>query len=221
MAEIFFPRLPSEYAVVDYDVINDTFSVIAREVQGQLNEHNFELDMITTVAQMEGDIYARTYSEATAYDPDIDYGAPNAVPVVAVGSWQVIRDYEGQSTGGFLWVMFSAQIDPGDDQMAYHPDGIQLAIRVNGAVIWESCTGSGDYDQDPIFIADVDIDAYPKRGMHTYGCSYKAAVVCEALVPVNNGRFVVEVLATVGTVPGSTRDCFIAGQELIIIDLVQ
>mgnify|MGYP003648536721 CR=1 FL=1 len=100
-------------------------------------------------------------------------------------SWQVIKSISGTTQNALMWAVCSffhfqesrsnvaeeaAQFDSGD-----FADGCaQYALRYNGAIIWETATGSAEPDNDPI--AD--------RELHG-----PAALTLDAVFPVVAGEF--------------------------------
>ena len=61
---------------------------------------------------------------------------------------------------------------------------VQYGLRFNGAVIWESVTGTAEPDNDP----------YAERELHG-----PAALVLEAIVPATDGPFIVELVGRCST----------------------
>jgi hypothetical protein len=57
--------------------------------------------------------------------------------------------------------------------------GHQFALRLNGEILWETCTGSGEIDNDKF--SELSFTG-PK------------AVTIDAIVPVNAGEFVLEIV---------------------------
>lgn len=147
--------------VVDTDVINDNFLPIADEVAGSLNEHNINSDQkVLTRKQLSEDAAFVLHSTVPLADKTpspVDYSKNKHWDrgiIRTSDDWQT-WDVDGlsmtfETVGGTTWVCASGQITAG----ANTPSGFQkgfgynVALMLDGVVIFDSLLGSGDTSTD-------------------------------------------------------------------------
>lgn len=140
----FPPKRVWDLQVAGVDDVNEDVWEFVDGVNGNLGEHNWAVDAITTLANVEEDAVFRLYH---AYE-EVESGNPGASPTgtytitnAGGGSWQRIGDmlieFDG---GGVLWITGSLA--------AARLDGVAFGIRLDGRVIPDSIQPARDSDQD-------------------------------------------------------------------------
>ena len=135
------------------------------------------------------DIETATPNYVPPYGPSVATRMDEARNLANRPSWQNVATLSGTAQSCAMWVMasfFHYQVDwPNqaefteviDDELV---DGTaQYALRYNGAIIWESATGTAEPDNDPI----------ASRELHG-----PCGITLDAIIPVTDGDFKIELV---------------------------
>lgn len=144
----------------------------------------------------------------------------NFIWMISRGGWNRIDDMILEITtpaqGAQLWIQFSAQFElwrgSGISIVSDIDWGTMLAIRVDGAVIYESLVGSGEIDNDPASEA-----AGVRNAPALWGRRYPVSMDCVADVPP--GVHTVEVVFYSESANYDTKH-FVSNRELIVLEML-
>jgi hypothetical protein len=155
---LFYPRDPVVASdVLDLDVINSAMQDAQSEISGELNEHNFSTfaledavdpntGLLPQVDHVEMDFALAIHHTSSSADP---YGGPFEL-VRKSTSWSPIvgSTLEFDTTGGNVHIVASWQMN---HTIAYSLDpGLMYAFEVDGNVLPDAMTGSGDIGNDMV-----------------------------------------------------------------------
>jgi len=144
------------------------------------------------------DPHLRHHDYIPPYGPTTHLGISGASKVNNTPSWKALKTLEGSAQASTLWIMCSFMhtqismpngLESAEDRESEESrnttrGAVQYGLRFNGAVIWESVTGTAEPDNDP----------YAERELHG-----PAALVLEAIVPATDGPFIVELVGRCST----------------------
>lgn len=135
--------------VVDVDEFNENMSLYASEMNGGLNEQNFQQGIMADIiaaGACETDIMARTYAKQTKVDPHAAVSSMEAVPHGT--RWVGISASEKSivSRGGPALVIISFQIHC--PTIPSGMSGLNFAVEVDGAISANTLLGTGDQSND-------------------------------------------------------------------------
>tara|TARA_R100001163_G_scaffold64292_1_gene58191 strand:- start:393 stop:1187 length:795 start_codon:yes stop_codon:yes gene_type:complete len=128
-------------------------------------------------------------------------------------SWQSLKSINGTMQNSSLWIIASVSLIQEDQPFQGEPEsffdkhtvadgGVQLALRLNGAIVWETATMAATEDSDPI----------GNRELHG-----PASPVLDAIVPVTAGPFTLELVGRCTNVEDFTVTYLLEG-DLIAIE---
>jgi hypothetical protein len=145
---------------------------------------------------------------------------PNFVWMISRGGWARIDDMiitlNTPAQGAQLWIQFSAQFElwrgKNFDIVSDVDWGAQFAIRVDGAVVYESLVGSGELDNDP-----ASEGAGVRNAPAIWGRRYPVSMDC--IVEVPPGAHVVEVVFYSESANYDTSH-FVSNRELIVLEML-
>lgn len=153
-------------------------------------------------------------------NPDEDGIPDNFVWMISRGGWSRINDMILETTtpaqGAQLWIQFSAQFELWEGTSVNTISGLDwgtmLAIRVDGAVIYESLVGTGELENDPVSEA-----AGVRNAPAIWGRRYPISMDC--IVNVPPGAHTVEVVYFSESANYATKH-FVSNRELIILEML-
>ena len=160
-----FPKFPLlNTRVPDLEDTNANFYEVAEEVNGRLNEHNWDKSSSNgfTASHLATDLFV-WHSAGVSQGIDANTDGPSSATFTPTGgNWDKVfpdpqwRTVDSMSvsftaTGGLLWILASWQLRPNDQREAISSenrvDGTpcpSFALRINGTVLSESTMGSLD-----------------------------------------------------------------------------
>lgn len=145
-----YPRyfLSANY-VVDPDEMNENIAMFSTEVNGGLNEQNFQADI--TQALIEGalteyDIMARSYAKQTGVDPHAAVGTMERVPHAT--RWSGISASEKSIVARGGWALVIISFQSRFPTIPSGMSGLNFAIEVDGSVNPNAMLGTGDQGND-------------------------------------------------------------------------
>tara|TARA_Y100001973_G_C5201170_1_gene337816 strand:+ start:1216 stop:2010 length:795 start_codon:yes stop_codon:yes gene_type:complete len=184
------------YEVVSSEDINENFREALTEINGNLGEQNFRLNSFTS-EDMKNDTAIRMYHRnvwVNAFEPVTTwsgaYTSDNGqrenflcTRMHLLGNseeFQPIADLSVDlvTDNSVLWIMSSVQISlwPID---SIDMEGLQLALRVDGAIVYETLSGGLDLENEPDGVG-TDNRCVP--------------VTIDAVVPVTGGVHKIEIV---------------------------
>lgn len=166
-----YPPYPiKDGQVIGIDALNENFLGYTEELSGSLNEHNFSAKLGAPVARtaLAADAAHIIHRSVPGGGDDAD-AIPNVNDYVDRANWLTLRQRDGWQTfmsstgthvrgmglrmnarGGMCWICGSINIHTGDIydsgtsaamQLGF---GYNIAIQIDGNVVFESILGSGD-----------------------------------------------------------------------------
>lgn len=177
---------------MDLDALNENFEVVVQEMQGNLNEHNWAANAFTDAEDYALGAVIRVRQFAAEVVPMAAISPPPAstAAVVSGTPYRALPDFEWgqvitqtvQTDVSALWIMASFQHSVSDPAGSVQRSGIQYAIRLDGTVLTETITGSGERQ------TDVNGEGYDGDGTNM-------GFVVDAVVPVTAGPHQIELVA--------------------------
>ena len=216
---------PKDGAVVEIDDLNRSFSSIASELDGGLNEHNWTKDTFHRTGCDE-DVAIETWQSKLAVDPELDLDDPaNDIFKIRVSKgWQKITSMTAEVTTGktTLWIIGNLQ------HIGAWRGCCQYAVQVNGTVINETITGVSGQGYDSYHESwDTDDNTpsptYNSYNRITFGPGIMVpwmAVGLDAVIDVPSGIHDVAIVARVlSSTPESGAKFHVKNRELIVLSL--
>lgn len=210
MAYWFPTYLPSSLHTVDIDDINGTFTVLWDTTVGGLTSDNIAEGAFLKGDVALGDVYRwhratnvvdHTWNRTSGWTAALAAGVRQ---FHRRGVWEPVEGYtkEIDTRGGVFRIVASFQADDDDDYYGGTTNpagasyGAKYAIRVNGRIIWESSTGSGEEDNERYEpAATTAVVGATRRGKYV-------PVRIKAMVALPPGRHLLELV--IRTPPIST-----------------
>lgn len=193
---------------MDLDALNTNFELVVQEMQGRLNEHNWASGAFTSDEATTKGAVLRVKQSAEEVVPFVVTGTPPATAGAVVSGtpfvlspnyeWDVIMTHVVKTDATNLWVMTSFQHSVSDVASTART-GIQYAIRLDGVVLTETITGSGERFTDP-------------NGEGIDGDGTHMGFAIEALVPVVAGPHRIELVARMAT-SGASSAILVASSD--------
>jgi hypothetical protein len=188
-----YPKTRSRIAQpMDLDALNENFENVVQELQGNLNEHNWAANAFTDAEDYAQGAVLRVRQAVSEVVPmAAGVGPPvNIGSVVSGTPYQTQPDFEwGQvvlqtvrTDATVLWMMASFQHSVSSPAGTIRRSGIQYALRLDGTVLTETITGSGER------ATDTNGEGYDGDGTNM-------AFVIDAVIPVTAGPHQVELVA--------------------------
>jgi hypothetical protein len=209
--------------VLAVDEINENLSIVANELDGHLNEHNWSVSALANLMVVNktvaNDIVARLISLKIPRDPFGAFVTMYQVPHAT--GWSPIIDTEITflSQGGLVLLICSFQMHCPSTPAAQ--SGLNFALEVDGSVRASSLLGTGDQSNDYV---DTAVTAATGAIALSFGTSpsFRAdqePKMVKALVRVAPGehsaRLVARDLFTIDTPPAQ----FISQAEIVALHL--
>ena len=152
--------------------------------------------------------------------PDEDGIPPNFIWMISRGGWSRIDDMlitvNTPAQGSQLWIQFSGQFELWEGSSINVTTGLDwgsmFAIRVDGAVIYESLVGTGELDNDPASEAAGVLNAPALWGR-------RYAVSMDCIVDVPPGAHVIEVVCYSESANYDTKH-FVSNRELFVLEML-
>ena len=166
-----YPPYPiKDGQVIGIDALNENFLGYTEELSGSLNEHNFSAKLGAPVARTALAADAAHIIHRSAPGQGEGEAIPYVNDYVNRTNWLAVRQRDGwqsfttdtggnkrgmglrmNAKGGACWICGSLNIHTGDiyDRLGPSPDkqlgfGYNIAIQIDGNVVFESILGSGD-----------------------------------------------------------------------------
>ncbi len=218
-----YPEHPIESGgVVEIDDINRNIGEFAQELDGGLNEHNWEKNSFDRT-DCTDDVSIQCWRTKQEQNPTVSF-------IYYQDEYHRVRSNQGwfpvstpsqtcsltiTTPGSVLWVMGTLQ----HIQAANSSATVQYALRIDGVVIPETITGSSSTLDDGVHIASVS----GKYNTVFYGSGiwqrYRA-VGMDTLVSVEPGTHTVE-LVTRLTSRDARQDAYfyVGARELVVLSL--
>ena len=141
--------------VVGIDDINRNLTEFAEEVDGGLNEHNWERDSFVR-SDCADDVSIEVWKNSVKQDPSINYmdTIEEFSQLRQIPAWSPVKSAsysasETITTGScVLWIMYTGQHRQASS--GFNEGIAQFAIRVNGTIIPETITGSASSSRDVV-----------------------------------------------------------------------
>lgn len=135
--------------VLDNEEYNDNIAVFAAEVDGNLNEHNYEEGILATAistGRCAEDMVLRVYNDKRPRDPQ-DYLA-TGLEIPQASRWTRVDGTNESfvSRGGKILVVVSFQCHMDANNLTQC--GLNFAIELDGQVMASSLLGTGDESND-------------------------------------------------------------------------
>lgn len=134
---------------IDLDDANENLRVFTGELEGGLNEHNFA-NQGFDLGHVDDSVVARPHAASEvsngAAAPASGVSVTNEFEIPQNGVWSAVTGCTKSFTavGGALWAIASCQLQS-------HRFGIQLALRINGAIdpdtIWPFADAEVEFDE--------------------------------------------------------------------------
>lgn len=223
---------PATGDTIDPDDWNDNFRILYDEMSGRLNEHNHQSSAFQRTDLDPSAVYRATHVHGDDETTPTQFTTGvNTYATPRDGAWhQVIATTFGDTTGtefpgGLVWFIasFQASFDlAGGESRAQ--DHQQFALRIDGVLIPETITGSGEPDNDLIPTGDDSNPPFPGPTIEDDGVGVHTieAVSLDWLLEIDPGVHTVELVArravlNLGSVP---NDGYVKNRELIVLALV-
>lgn len=221
--------------VVGIDDINRNLTEFAEEVDGGLNEHNWERDSFVR-SDCADDVSIEVWKNSVKQDPSINYmdTIEEFSQLRQIPAWSPVKSAsysasETITTGScVLWIMYTGQHRQASG--GFNEGIAQFAIRVNGTIIPETITGSASSSRDVVHHESRDAKS-PFPGIaanrpHTAvvfgaGINHRfRSVALDAIVEVGAGTHTIEVCARLYAAEGPAPVYMVQGaRDLIIVAL--
>lgn len=217
-----YPRYRlSDSEPIDADAINENFEAYVQETQGNLNEHNWTTEAFPDVEDYESGACIRIRHSYEEVEPVLiggPYSSPiNIGTVVSGTAYQTLATFDWASVMAetfvcdttTLWINVSFQSSISSGTVNADRYGIQYGIRVDGTIIAETVTGSGNRNTD-----------YKGEGID--GDGTQMAFVLDALIPVIAGTHEVELVARMclgQDMDKPTQYWMVFNREMIILEM--
>jgi hypothetical protein len=189
---------------MDLDALNTNFETVVQEMQGNLNEHNWASGAFTSPEAYAKGAVLRVRRTSNEVVPMAAYPLPSSEPpanvadVISGTPYQVLPNYEWgavmsqtvRTDATILWIMASFQHSV-SDYAGTARNGVMYAIRLDGIVLTETITGSGERFTDA-------------KGEGIDGDGTHMPFAIEAIVPVVAGPHTVELVARMAATVGGS-----------------
>jgi hypothetical protein len=176
------------------NVLNENFEAFIQETQGNLNEHNWAEEAFPDVEDYAPGACIRVRHSYEEVEPVL-IGGPWSSPinigtVVSGTAYQTLATFDWAPVmvetfvcdTTTLWINCSFQSSISSGTVNADRYGIQYGLRVDGVILAETVTGSGNRNTD-------------RNGEGIDGDGTQMAFVLDALVPVIAGTHEVELVA--------------------------
>lgn len=226
--------------VVDVDPINDNFLTVVNEVSGALNEHNFEADSTAlTRDQLAED--AAMHMHISRKDVTTSLPVKSSwLSVAQQDGWQTFSGagakMDFDSTGAMTWLCASFQLMDTGGVITKRQKGfgVLVALRLDGAVIYDSLLGSGDSGTDffngfenragKLNLGAMGSDANRQDKQSTpYGggglAGARLPVCVDAMVELTPGPHTLEI--AVRNIMGHSENVYVTARELFALELIR
>lgn len=207
---------------MDLDALNTNFETVVQEMQGNLNEHNwasggFVSEYTTTMGAV-----LRVKRSSESVNVMTQFGTPPATKAAVISGtpyqvtpnyeWDVVMTHVVKTDATNLWIMASFQHSVSDVATTART-GIQYALRLDGTVLTETITGSGERSTDP-------------NGEGIDGDGTHMPFAIEALIPAVAGPHRIELVARMaaagfasGVFTSSGDYWMVHNREMITVEL--
>ena len=216
-----FPKHPLlNTRVPDLEDVNANFYEIVEEVNGRLNEHNWDESATNglVIGDLAKDLFV--WHQASVYQ-EVDTGTTAGVEFKPnAGNWDEIphdpqwRKVAGltltfTSASGLLWIIASWQLRPNIQKKAGTPSPVDetpcpsFALRINGTVLAESTLGT------------LDTNQYSFPGL-SYGVWPQSTAI---VIPVPSGEQTIDLMVRTGHEPVPGNPAWVGSRELIALEM--
>tara|TARA_R100000654_G_scaffold27339_3_gene51382 strand:- start:9583 stop:10317 length:735 start_codon:yes stop_codon:yes gene_type:complete len=143
----------------DNEALNENFHGVIDEVSGSIDEHNINTDIpVITRGQLAADAAFVLHRSAPSLVPNptdyINQTHWSRGKISAAEGWQTYNvdglKMKFEATGGTTWLCASAQITASEGKPSFFQKGFgyNVALMLDGVIIYDSLLGSGDTDTD-------------------------------------------------------------------------
>lgn len=180
--------------VLDWLDVNGQLALYASQIDGGLNEHNFEAAVgadLYTAQKLSENVAIRAFQTATARDPATPSGLLLVPPTEQWTNCGGEIDFG--SPGGKAVVMISFQTY-GNAFSTPEGPGLQFAIELDGAPQMSTLLGSGDMSNDRMNTDESTSSQIPLNSGVSFRALYEAHAI-QGLFTVDAGKHTVRLLA--------------------------
>lgn len=223
MSWLFPKSLLRTGTVIDWLEFDEILAGYSSEINGSLNEHNFDLSIgsdLLTAGSVPESVAIRAKNVSDHMDV---YTESALVKIPNSEQWNTVSGTAMtiSSRGGAVYVTYSFQV-AFYDVVAEGP-GLQFAIEFDGSVQFSSLIGSGDLSNDYIDGDDVNPT---ELGVAAGGGSIKARLsphCVEGLFQVDAGQHTFRLVARnpYSLLSGSRQEQYVACYEGIALEIYQ
>tara|TARA_R110000796_G_scaffold147836_1_gene264672 strand:- start:650 stop:1384 length:735 start_codon:yes stop_codon:yes gene_type:complete len=228
----------------DNEALNENFHNVIDEVSGSINEHNINTDIpvITRAKLAENAAFVLHRSVPSLIPNPTDYSGQSnwsRGKISAAEGWQTYNidglRMKFEATGGTTWLCASAQITASEGKASFFQKGYgyNVALMLDGVVVYDSLLGSGDTDTDfymgyqqrgsKLNIAAKNDLSIPQCGG---GLSAAQLPICvDAIIELSPGEHVIEL--AIMNIKGRMRTSasapatFLTGYEMFALEMLR
>lgn len=179
MSWAYPPYKPSIAIVLDVVRFNENLAEFAQETDGNLNEHNFEADLLTQrIADqlVAADLALKLYRDVYSHDPT-DFR--NAEVLKFTTEW---APFTSSTTNfscpeGKVFIVISFQFHADSSIFTTRCPGANFAIEIDGAVQMSSLLGAGDPSNEYTLNTDTLTPEYDFDSSPSFRAFYEAKQV--------------------------------------------
>lgn len=209
---------------LDCEAMNDTIAAYASEVNGNLNQHNWQTDTLLDLqglSQVEPSIGLQIYEGGATVDP---HAATSSMAVAPHRTrWSPIdgTEVEFTSRGGKAFVIISFQVH--QPSVVAASSGLNFAIELDGVVMNDTLLGTGDESND---FLDTALGATVGGGEVTYDYGTSPSIraaqtkcLVSGVFQLEPGEHIVRLVARNLFTINGTPPQYISQRETIILSM--